>query len=86
MNYPAGAENDSNAPYNESNEVKQCLECNIEIDDKDYCSSCLEYLEREEAKKAPLQKLQQIINLYESHTNIYVFNKLKEIKKDIEKL
>ena len=62
-NYPAGAEHDLNAPYNERVEKSnECKECNNELEScssSEYCEPCRDYLEREKLKSLALNKLQQ---------------------------
>ena len=40
--YPAGAENDPNAPFNQPEALEECTECGFPPDDDEqiWCSSC----------------------------------------------
>lgn len=84
--YPAGAEFDSNAPYNQEIDVFACLECDKQIDLYGYCSECQEYVDRENAKKKPIEMLHHLAYLSKDIDNMYFFNKLNEVIEQIKQL
>ena len=85
--YPAGAEHDSRAPYNEPIDVLKCLECGTQLEIGDYCNECSDYLEREKQKKKAIEKCQGLKHMFETSThNVYAANKLGEIIKEINNI
>lgn len=79
-NYPAGAEFDSSAPYNEDLEVAiECQECNDRIEDGIYCSSCFDYIQRENKKASVIDDLKLLQDLSAHLENTYFKNKLAKI-------
>ena len=79
-NYPAGAEFDSSAPYNEDLETnKECDECRSDIEDGIYCSSCFDYIQRENKKASVIDDLKLLQDLSAHLENTYFKNKLAKI-------
>ena len=84
--YPAGAEHDSKAPYNESLVDLKCDECYTDIQHGDFCHACFEYTQQENKKSIIIDDLNQLIDLHKSLENMYYVGRLSKIVKQIKEL